>query len=397
MAESPEHSTTPTEGERREEAEEEEERREDVAYPDIPPEHREVLEAMQEMERAGTEEERVRQYPRNALTDEIMAYAEGYNPVADSNVRMEREQKEKEEEKQKEEERKREEMEKMLCRSVENRTYAIGTVAVEIPAKRSMCVRILRNIAEEIARGREKEERKEKKEDTDEKEREEEKEKDWRERVIHETMGVCEKLELVLVVEQALAETQTQVELFARGEEVDRARIALFKPEVSVFRKEALFRLVSEERAVMRMEERTNRILYPYSFQRPSDELIACMRCTIVVVNLAAGKPILKECFTVVDRAEDAERVEQGENADGETGRKKERVNRSTVIGPSAERESDPLTPIRHTDRIAVAVDMSGEGHIRERPEEHRTAAKAPERKEEGREVEREKEEASKE
>ena len=111
---------------------------------------RELDDALRDMQDAGTDEDNRRRWTAAAEVGkegdrqamERLAYTEGFNPVADSNVRMEKEDARRRAEAADEERMNRQREEKAM---VENRVYAIGTAAVKFPATNCMAVRCARN------------------------------------------------------------------------------------------------------------------------------------------------------------------------------------------------------------------------------------------------------------
>lgn len=319
----------------------------------------ELDDAARDMAAAGTDEDNRRRWTREGEEEqdthrsreelERMAYTRGLNPVADSNVQMEEEEREKRK-KAAEEQAEAEKRNRQAL--VENRVYAVGTAAVKFPVANCMAVRCARNALEHAVEAAEKE-----MEEEERRVREAgEKKVRWhrtREDIQkEEERRLAETVVLAVVVEQALAETMVQAELFADHEEVDTGKIAVMDPHHTVVEGEQLLRLVRESGSILSIPEMKSRILYPYSFGRPSKELIAVLRCTIALIHKESRQRIARESFSVIDSA----------RRDGERAR-------SVVAGPSAERE-EPLLPVAHTNRIEIAIDMTGDGDIRSMREE---------------------------
>lgn len=361
------------------------------------------------------------------------AYTPGFNPVADSNVHAEQEQAQKEREEKERREREQaercrkeeSERERLRLAAVENRTYIIGRASVDILSDDLIAVRVLREHAvtrdrcengetgEGETRGRETAECGETKEEGEE-------EDSGEEGTAGEYRDFADP-ELVVVTEQAVCTTEQQARSFAFMQEVDTGRAVVFNRHASSFEGETLRRIVENEHTALRTVETVDRALYPYSFGRPSDKLIAALRATILLfadteevvgtdtdtgpetgrktggetdtrtstetggetapstrpetgapeVRARRRRLLTRESVTVVDRV--VEREVQAESTEKEA--RRERRNASFVDGPSHRREDTPLTPLRHVNRVQIAIDMTGEGDTRKKEEQFRTAA----------------------
>lgn len=400
-------------------------------------ERRERTQRGEETAERGSENERTR------ARLEQDAYTPGFNPVADSNVHAEQEQaqkvrEEKERREREQAEKKREEeseRERLRLAAVENRTYMIGRASVDMLSDDLIAVRVLREHA--VARKRSEEGGKADRETKDNKDsgeegehsetREEGEEGDsGEERVAGEYRDFADP-ELVVVTEQAVCTTEQQARAFAFMQEVDTGRAVVFNRHASSFAGETLRRLVENEHTALRTVETVDRALYPYSFGRPSDKLIAALRVVVLLfaeteevvgtdtdtgpetgreagreadtgtstetgretgqqekqetgapeVRARTRRLLTRESVTVVDRV--VEREVQAESTEKEA--RRERRNASFVDGPSHRREDTPLTPLRHVNRVQIAIDMTGEGDVRRKEEQFRT----PETRKEGR------------
>ena len=319
---------------------------------------------------------------REAL--EKMAFTPGFNIVADSNIAAEEEQRrvkseaearsraeqERHRQKQEREEKKRAEQD-----DVENRTYVIGRASVDILADDLVAVKLLREERKKAQERGEGEGEGEEKEDAG-------KSRNY-ERI--------RRPELVVVTEQMMCTTEEQARIFAFFGKTDGGRAVEFNRHATVFAGAALDRLVERDRTALRTEESTDRTLYPYSFGRPSDRLIAALRVTVMLTaeredsrHEEAGQEedgerdgsterermlVTRESITVVDRAVEVE-AQQENNSPAA----KERMNRSFVDGPSHSRKEKPIIPLRHVNSLQVVLDMSGRGHTRAKEEQFRRA-----------------------
>lgn len=397
------------------EAPAQEDRREDAAARPEEEEEadRELEDALRELADARREEESRRERGREGEHGaegrsrlEEMAYTPGFNPVADSNVLAEREnaQRMREDgERQAREERERElrdedERERLRLAAVENRTYMIGRASVDILSDDLVAFRVLREHAVPARGGpggREDAERGEENSDTDDAERQ----------GAGEYSGFSDP-ELVIVTEQAVCTTEQQAVAFAFMQDIDTGRAAVFNRHASSFAGETLRRLVENEHTALRTVETVDRALYPYSFGRPSDRLIAALRVVVLLfadadsgegdkdkggdadkdkdnskggggkgdgdkARTRARRLLTRESVTVIDMA--VEREVQAESEEKEA--RRERRNRSFVDGPSHRRQDAPLTPLRHVNSVQVAIDMTGEGDTRRKEEQFRTAS----------------------
>lgn len=370
-------------------------REDGTAHPDEEQDADEDLEdALRELEDARREGERTREAAESGRAQadregdregdkmklEEMAYTPGFNPVADSNVQAEREQAQRmREEGERRERRERmdeEERERLRLAAVENRTYMIGRASMDILSDDLVAFRVLREHAVTGSR---------KEEDAEEGEGE---------------YSEFADPELVVVTEQAVCTTEQQAVAFSFMQDIDTGRAVVFNRHASSFAGETLRRLVDNEHTALRTVETTDRALYPYSFGRPSDNLIAALRATILlfaetdeVVSTGTDRRdtqeeadevrggektekrartrrlLTRESVTVVDKV--VEREVQAESTDREA--RRERRNRSFVDGPSHRREDTPLTPLRHVNSVQIAIDMTGEGDIRRKEEQFRT------------------------
>ena len=412
-------------------------REDGTARPDEEQDADEALEdALRELEDARREEERTREAAESGRAQagregdregdkmklEEMAYTPGLNPVADSNVQAEREQARKareeaqrrEEEEQERERKDEEERERLRLAAVENRTYMIGRASMDILSDDLVALRILR----EHAAARERKEAGE----------------EGRAGDGGQARGYSDfaNPELVIVTEQAVCTTEQQARAFAFMQELDAGRAVVFNRHASSFAGETLGRLVENEHTALRTVETVDRALYPYSFGRPSDKLIAALRATILLfadtedaastgtgtgteadtetgteagtdastetgsetpsagsettparqgkeqetgseteVRARTRRLLTRESVTVVDKV--VEREVQAESTDKEA--RRERRNRSFVDGPSHRREDTPLAPLRHVNSVQIAIDMTGEGDTRRKEEQFRTAS----------------------
>lgn len=399
---------------------------------------------------------------------EMEAYTPGFNPVADANVHAEREQAQKrreederrEREQQERERKDSEEAERLRLAAVENRTYMIGRASVDILSDDLIAFRVLREHL--VTRDRDRHENRDR--DTGDRDsvtrdkgdrdsgdnkgsretKEEVPEEDSSEEGSAGEYRDFEDPELVVVTEQAVCTTEQQARAFAFMQEVDTGRAVVFNRHASSFAGETLRRLVENEHTALRTVETTDRALYPYSFGRPSDRLIAALRATVLLfaeteetektqeaeeaekteeaVSTETGKEtgsetgtgkstetgsetqetehgeehtqekrarrktqkrtrrlLTRESVTVVDKV--VEREVQAESTEKEA--RRERRNRSFVDGPSHRRQEAPLTPLRHVNRVQIAIDMTGEGDTRRKEEQFRECPRrAPERRE---------------
>lgn len=289
-----------------------------------------------------TETETEEETERQAM--ERLAYRRGFNPIADSNVQMEAEDRQRQEKRRQAMEQ---DEERNAKARVENRVYALGTAALKFPVANCMAVRCARNAVEHAVR-----ESMEQTEAENRRIREAgEKKLRWetkREDVVRQQeQKLTETALLVVTLQQALSETMAQAEAFADHEDVDTGRIAVMDPHYTVVEGEQLLQLVREGSSVLSIPEVRSRTLYPYSFGRPSKALISVLRCTVELVHRETGSRIARESFSVIDRHEE------------ETAKQ-----RTAVVGPSVRRE-EPLVPVAHTNRIEIAIDMTGNGHTR--------------------------------
>ena len=304
-------------------------------------------------------------HEREAL--ERMAFTPGFNIVADSNIAAEEEQRrvKSEAEARSRAEQEREEEKRAEQDDVENRTYVIGRASVDILADDLVAVELLREERRKTQERDRKEEQAAGK--GEEEEHDEEKQK----------YGRIRKPELIVVTEQMMCTTEEQARIFAFFGETDGGRAVEFNRHATVFAGAALDRLVERDRTALRTEESTDRTLYPYSFGRPSDKLIAALRVTVMLTAERDDSTqegieeervlVSRESITVVDRAVDVE-AQQENNSPAA----KERVNRSFVDGPSHSRRDRPITPLRHINSLQVVLDMSGRGHTRAKEEQFR-------------------------
>lgn len=315
---------------------------------------------------------------------EEMAYTPGFNPVADANVQAEREQAERREKDERERiEKEEEERERLRLAAVENRTYMIGRASVDLLSDDLIAFRVLREHAVTRSGRR----------DTETGEGEQDGQAgEYRDFAAPE---------LVVVTEQAVCTTEQQAVAFSFMQEVDTGRAVVFNRHASSFGGETLRRLVENRHTALRTAETVDRALYPYSFGRPSDKLIAALRIVVLLfaetdeaastdndkdrdkdrdrtqTTTRTRRLLTRESVTVVDRA--VEREVQAESTEKEA--RRERRNRSFVDGPSHRREDTPLTPLRHVNSVQIAIDMTGEGDVRRKEEQFRTAT-PPQREE---------------
>lgn len=379
----------------------------------------------EEAERTGRTERGITERTRETLEQE--AYTPGFNPVADANVHAEREQAQKQredaerrEKEHKERERKEEEdAERLRLAAVENRTYMLGRASMDILSDDLIAFRVLREHLVKRDRTQEEESRKSENgdsvtrdkvgsqetgdsetADTGDKDSETEEADKCEESSEEGTAGEYrdfEDPELVVVTEQAVCTTEQQARAFAFMQEVDTGRAVVFNRHASSFAGETLRRLVDNEHTALRTVETVDRTLYPYSFGRPSDRLIAALRATVLLfaeteeteeieeadveteetqkTQKRTRRLLTRESVTVVDKV--VEREVQAESTEKEA--RRERRNASFVDGPSHRREDTPLTPLRHVNRVQIAIDMTGEGDIRRKEEQFRGAERAPE------------------
>lgn len=413
---------------------------------------RELEDARREEERRQENAERRERTQRGEMAErgeartrerlEMDAYTPGFNPVADANVHAEREQAQRQREEQERREREqaererkdKEEAERLRLAAVENRTYMIGRARVDMLSDDLIAFRVLREHLvtrdrrenrDNVTRDRESGDNKDSSET-----KEEVPEEDSSEEGTAGEYRDFEDPELVVVTEQAVCTTEQQARAFAFMQEVDTGRAVVFNRHASSFAGETLRRLVENEHTALRTVETTDRALYPYSFGRPSDKLIAALRVVVLlfaeteevvstdtdtgastetgtetnnepasstgteagqharqerrrekgaepVVRARTRRLLTRESVTVVDKV--VEREVQAESTEKEA--RRERRNRSFVDGPSHRREDAPLTPLRHVNSVQIAIDMTGEGDIRRKEEQFRECPiKAPER-----------------
>lgn len=312
---------------------------------------------------------------------------------------------------------------------VENRMYLIGECSVVLDASKLCSLCMLKNVVDGYYLSQREEGVDDKcadeknadekgvdekcvgEEVADEKCVSEKRREEWR----RKCREVVEKYdpEIVVVEEQAVATTMTQARLFASFDEVDDGRLKVVQRNVSVVRGDKMVELLEEMRNEeetrkendgsrkekedgreeekekgkcglgVATEEKSGRVLYPYSFGRPERRMVALLRVVVLLfVSPAKGEErgvcLSRESFTVVDtmvkRGNEGSGEELGDKMSSDVSGEKEcekvelgskewkRV--SYIYGPEWRKDEKEIVA-SYKNVVKIVLDMSGNGHTR--------------------------------